>query len=82
MPAGNFNPSGSASLDSWSCCQLLGGGENSRSNPRVAVSCQVDVVTVREPLQTGKPVRLSVGSLPEALHDVDDLVVSYACAIE
>ena len=37
---------------------------------------------MREPLETGEPVRLSVGALPEALHDVDDLVISYASAVE
>ena len=42
----------------------------------------MDVVVVREPLETGEPVRLSVGALPEALHDVDDLVISYASAVE
>ena len=37
---------------------------------------QVDVVMVREPLETGEPVRLSVWALSEALHDVDDLMIT------
>ena len=45
-------------------------------------SRQVDVVMVRDLLKAGEPVLLGVGSLPEAVHDVDDFVVCDARYIE
>ena len=70
------------SLDSWSGCQSLGGIENSCGNPCIAFHGEVDVVVVRDLLKAGEPVLLSVGTLPEAVHDVDDFVVCDASAVE
>ena len=82
MPAGDLHSSGGSSLDSRSCCQLLGGVENSRGNFCIAFCREVDVVAVRDVLKAVEPVLLSVGSLSEAVHNVDDFVVCDASAVE
>ena len=82
VPAEDLHPSRRASLDSRSCCQLLGGVENSSGNPCVAFRGKVDVVMVRDLLKAGEPVLRGVGSLPEAVHNGDDFVVCDAIAVE
>ena len=69
-------------MDPWSCCKLLCSLQNPCGDFRVAFSGEVDIVAVRDLLQTGEPVLLGVWSLSEKVHDVDYFVVCDARYIE
>ena len=82
VPAQDLHSSRCASLGFWPGSELLGGVNDFRGNLRVAVGGEMDVVASGDPFETGQSVFLSVRSVSDAVHDVDDFEVSDAVVVK
>ena len=81
MPAQDLHSSRCASLGFWPGSELLGGVGDFRGNLRVAVRGKMDVVSGGDLFKTGESIFLSVRSVPDAVHNVDDFEVGDASAV-